>query len=109
MTNDKTFMPAQPFTYKIYGYIDDSGKGAFYKIPVVAWHLKAESYRGEESNIHLYAFAACHSDDGDQWNPQRNEAILYPCGTVVCSSGGGTYASIAQWIELNTDQFEKQK
>lgn len=108
MINDKTFMPAAPYTYKIYGSIDKEGVFDFCKVPIIAWYMRAEIFeKCELPNDHIYAFAVCHDDDGNAWEPQRNEAILYPCGTVVDASGGGTYHSVDEWQLANSRHFDK--
>lgn len=106
MTTDKSFMQAQPFTYKVYGYINENGEPAFYKAPIIAWHLADDTYKNSDCNLHLYAFPVVPSDDGNAWEPQANEAILYPCGIVI-NPNGGTYESTEEWMSLNSDHFQK--
>lgn len=106
MTNDKAFMPAQPFTYKVYGYINEKAEPAFYKAPIIAWRLADETYGSSDCNVHLFAFPIVPSDDGNAWEPQANEAILYPCGIVI-NPNGGTYESTDEWMSLNSDHFQK--
>lgn len=100
MKDSVYIIPAIPGMYKIYGTVTSAGELGYFKWPVVAWRI-TDSHDGEYTTTQ----AVCAGCTDDSSRSQDNEAILFPCGTVVVEEIE-VFDSVQKWQESCKERFD---